>query len=87
MRKKKLPEYQTIHIIKSIFKNIFSWAITLCRVVLGLLVIKTGFDFSRGSGAFAFMEVDDGITGIFVMLIGLYFVFSSLFGAVGDSSK
>ncbi len=59
----------------------------MCRVVLGLVVIKTGYDFSRESGAFAFMEVEDGITGIFVMIIGLYFVFSSLFGALGDRSK
>jgi len=55
--------------------------------VLGLVVIKTGFDFSRGSGSFAFMEVEDGITGIFVMILGLYFVFSSLFGALGGRSK
>lgn len=64
--------------IKSIIKLIFVWIITLCRIVVGLVVIKTGVDFTRGSGAFAYRETD-AITGIFVIIIGTYFVFSSLF--------
>ena len=62
--------------VKSIMKRIFQWIMTLCRVVIGVVVIKTGFDFSRGSGAFAYRE-PDVITGIFVMILGAYFVFSS----------
>jgi len=61
--------------------------------MVGLVVIKTGFDFTRGSGVFAYSELNDGITGIFVMIIGAYFVFSSLFRsslfdqADGESEK
>jgi hypothetical protein len=72
-------------VIKSIIKLIFVWTIKLCRIVTGLVVIKTGFDFSRGSGAFAYREADV-ITGIFVILIGAYFILSSLFPDLFDKS-
>jgi hypothetical protein len=45
--------------------------------VIGLVVIKTGFDFSRGGGAFSFQQTDTA-TGIFIMIIGVYFVYSSI---------
>jgi TctA family transporter len=59
------------------FKFVLAWTITLCRVVIGLVVIKTGFDFSRGGGAFSFQQTDTA-TGIFIMIIGVYFVYSSI---------
>jgi len=55
--------------------------------VVGLVVIKTGFDFTRGSGAFVYQKTDDGIIGIFVMIIGAYFVFSSLFRDLFERSE
>ncbi len=55
-----------------------AWIRRLCGIMIGLIVIKTGFDLAGGSGAFAYRE-GDLITGIFVMIIGGYFVFSSLF--------
>ena len=73
--------------IKPIIKHIFVWTITFCRVLIGLVVMKTGFDFTKGSGAFAYKEATDGVTGIFVMIIGAYFVFSSLSRALFDRSK
>jgi len=66
-------------------KQIFAWIITLCRVAVGFVVIKTGCDFTSGSGTFAYQETD-GITGIFVIIIGAYFVFSSLFRRLFDQS-
>ena len=59
---------------------------TLCRVGLGLAVMKTGLDFSRGSGSFAAQQ-GDVLTGIFVMIVGAYFVFSSLVGRLFKQSK
>ncbi len=54
--------------------------------MVGLVVIKTGFDFLRGKGAFAYLEKGDDITGVFVIIVGAYFVFSSLFrGLFGRS--
>ena len=67
-------------------KYIFTWIIILCRIAVGLVVTKTGFDFARGSGAFAYWE-NDGITGIFVMIIGVYIVFSSLFRGLFDQEN
>jgi hypothetical protein len=45
---------------------------------VGILVIKTGFDLASGEGSFAFHKSDNIMTGVFVMFIGIYFVFSSL---------
>jgi hypothetical protein len=66
-------------------KQTLIWLVILCRIAVGLVVIRTGFDFTSGSGAFAYQETDV-ITGIFVILIGLYFIFSSLFGRLFDQS-
>ena len=66
-------------------KQIFAWIITFCRLAVGFVVMKTGFDFTRGSGAFAYQETD-GVTGIFVIIIGAYFAFSSLFRRVFEHS-
>jgi len=73
--------------IKSTIKLIFGWIITLCRILVGLVVIKTGFDFIRGSSAFAYQKTDDGILGVFVMIIGAYIVFSSLFRDLFERSN
>jgi len=54
--------------------------------MVGLVVIKTGFDFTTSRGVFAYSELNDGITGIFVMIIGAYFVFSSLFRGLFDQA-
>jgi hypothetical protein len=67
-------------------KRLLALALTFFRIVIGLVVIKTGLDFTSGSGTFAYQETD-GITGIFVVLIGVYFIFSSLFGRVFDHSE
>lgn len=50
-------------------KCIFLWLVTLCRVGLGLVVVKTGYDFAAGTGLFAYRETDM-LTGGFVIIIG-----------------
>ena len=74
-------------VIKPIIKRIFLWIITGCRVLIGLVVMKTGFDVIRGKGAFAYWKIDDGITGIFFIILGVYIDFSSLSHQVFDQSK
>jgi hypothetical protein len=71
---------------KLIFKFILAWAITLCRVVIGLVVIKTGFDYSRGDGTFSLQQTDT-VTGIFVIIIGVYFIFSSISKRLFEQSE
>ena len=66
-------------------KFFFTWIIILCRVLVGGIVFKTGFDYSRGSGVFAYQNHDNIIAGMFVMGLGIYFIFSSIFrGFFGD---
>jgi TRAP-type C4-dicarboxylate transport system permease small subunit len=63
---------------KSKIEQVVSWVFTLCRILVGILVIKTGFDLASGAGSFAFHKSDNIMTGVFVMIIGIYFVFSSI---------
>jgi hypothetical protein len=41
-------------------------------------VSKTGFDLARGQGSFAYYGSDRIMTGVFIMAIGIYFVFSGI---------
>jgi len=63
---------------KSRIEQAVSWLFTICRIVVGIVVIKTGFDLASGAGYFAFYTSDNIMTGVFVMVIGVYFVFSSI---------
>jgi len=40
----------------------------------------------RGTGVFAYLVERDGITGVFVMVIGAYIIFASLFRGLFDQS-
>jgi hypothetical protein len=40
--------------------------------------MKTGYNLATGSGAFMYREADT-FTGVFVIIIGAYFILSSLF--------
>lgn len=51
----------------------------MCRVLVGWIVFKTGFDYSLGRSAFAYQIQENKTAGIFVMTIGIYFIFSSIF--------
>ncbi|MBU0909338.1 MAG: hypothetical protein KKA54_05865 [Proteobacteria bacterium] len=39
---------------------------------------KTGYDLANGTGSFAYYESDNIMTGVFVMSIGIYFVFTGI---------
>jgi len=63
---------------KSRIDQAVAWVFTLCRIVIGLVVSKTGFDLASGAGSFAYYESDNIMTGVFVMSIGIYFVFTGI---------
>jgi len=44
------------------------WIFKLCRMAVGGIVIKTGYDYLQ----------TDLLTSLFVMAVGVYFVFSTL---------
>jgi hypothetical protein len=70
---------------KSTTALIFSWIVTICRVLIGVLVMKTGFSLVMRTGSFYAWPHDSHITGIFVMIIGAYFIFSSLYHQIFDN--
>ena len=63
---------------KSRIDQAVAWAFALCRIGVGMVVIKTGFELARGAGSFAYYESDNIMSGVFVMSIGIYFVFSGI---------
>ena len=63
---------------KSRIDQAVAWVFTLCRIGVGIVVMKTGFDLAKGAGSFAYYESDNIMTGVFVMSIGIYFVLSSI---------
>nr|WP_321396784.1 hypothetical protein [uncultured Desulfobacter sp.] len=60
-------------------KKIFTWILVACRVLVGGVVFKTGFDYSLGRSVFAYQTLENKTAGIFAMTIGIYFIFSSIF--------
>ncbi|MBU0943640.1 MAG: hypothetical protein KJ804_07545 [Proteobacteria bacterium] len=63
----------------SALKRSFMWLVTGCRVVVGILVLKAGVDLMGGATFTGYNRQDSLLVGGFVAIIGLYFVFSSLF--------
>lgn len=63
---------------KSKIDQAVAWVFTLCRIAIGIVVSKTGYDLANGTGSFAYYESDNIMTGVFVMSIGIYFVFTGI---------
>ena len=63
-------------------KRIGKWIFTGFRILIGLLVTKTGIDLMRGGTLTGYNKENTLLTGGFVMIIGLYFIFSSLIHAL-----
>ncbi len=56
------------------------WFVTILRVLVGVLVVNTGVDLARSENMFAYHSGFEGfITGLFVILVGLHIIFSSIF--------
>ena len=65
-------------------KQIVSCFFILCRILIGLLVMKTGFDLATGTLPFYYNHGNNFLMGIFIMIIGGYIIFSSLFRQIFD---
>lgn len=59
-------------------KRLFLWIVTACRILVGFLVMQAGIELMRGE-IFIGYNRDPLLTGGFIMILGLYFVFSSFF--------
>ncbi|MFT5701394.1 MAG: hypothetical protein ACI8ZB_004286 [Desulforhopalus sp.] len=72
--------------MKELLKRLFTWGIGACRIVVGLLVINTGYELTQKQGNFAMWSTESSITGIFVILLGGAFVVLGLFPRLFDRS-
>ena len=54
------------------------WLLAGCRVFVGLLVAKTGIGLLRGELYRGYNRQDNLMVGGFILLIGVYIIFSTL---------
>lgn len=55
--------------------------VTILRVLVGVLVVKTGADLIQGKYIFiGYSSFEPFLTGIFIILIGIHIIFSSIIG-------
>ncbi|MCD6389168.1 MAG: hypothetical protein J7L69_07135 [Desulfobulbaceae bacterium] len=66
-------------------KQIVSCFLILCKILIGLLVMKTGFDLATGTLPFYYNHDNNFLMGLFIMMIGAYIIFSSLFRQLFDA--
>lgn len=58
-----------------------TWILTILRVLVGVLVMKTGADLIQGRYIFiGYSSFEPLLTGIFLILIGIHIIFSSTIG-------
>jgi hypothetical protein len=61
--------------------NMVTWFVTILRVLVGALVMKTGADLIQGKYIFiGFSSFEPFLTGMFLILIGIHIIFSSTIG-------
>ncbi len=65
--------------ITSLIKQLGTLLVIGLRMVLGLVVMKTGYDMAAGNLHYGETFVNDPITPLFIIILGAYFAFSSLF--------
>jgi hypothetical protein len=65
--------------ITSLIKQLGLWLVIGLRMVIGLVVMKTGYDLAAGKLHYGDTFLNDPITPLFLIIVGAYFCFSSLF--------
>jgi small neutral amino acid transporter SnatA (MarC family) len=70
--------------MKELLQRLFTLGIGACRIAVGLLVIKAGFELIQKQGSFTFWSTESSITGIFVIVLGAAFVVLGIFPNVLD---
>lgn len=64
--------------IRLYLKQFFSYFIILLQMLLGAVVIKTGYDLAAGNLYQGSSMSSDPITPLFIIILGVYFCFSGL---------
>ncbi|WP_028585290.1 hypothetical protein [Desulfogranum mediterraneum] len=63
----------------SLIQRIGLWLVIGLRMIVGLVVMKAGYDLAAGRLRYDISLENDPITPLFIILMGAYFCFSSLF--------
>lgn len=64
--------------VSTLLKQCGMWILVVLRLVVGLTVMKTGYDLAVGS-LYADRSIEtDPLTPLFIIVLGAYFAFSSL---------
>ena len=70
----------------SLIKRLGTWLVIGLRTVLGLVVMKTGYDLAAGNLHYGETFGNDPITPLFIIIVGAYFTFSSLLRHLLDNN-
>lgn len=58
--------------------RLFSWALKVIRLVVGVTIVYSGSQLIRGDGLLSHSQFDSIITGVFIILLGAYCIFVSV---------
>lgn len=68
-------------------ERIFSWLLALGRACVGGVMVYSGVELLRGEGLLSHSQFDSVITAIFVILLGVYCIFSGVLGRLVASMR
>lgn len=63
-----------------------TWIVVILQMVIGLTVIKTGLDLAAGK-LFYYSNHDTTVTAVFVILVGVFFLFTSFLRLVAGQQE
>lgn len=63
---------------KRYIQEAMTWAVIILRMVIGAVVMKTGFDLAAGKIFGDVSMSSDPVTPLFIIILGVYFCFSGL---------
>lgn len=70
------PQVADMRDLPKKLKQAGTWIVVILQMMIGLIVLKTGLDLAAGKMYFT-SNHDTTLTGIFVTLVGAFFLFTS----------
>lgn len=60
-------------------KQIYNWLLVIIRSLIGITVIKVGYEVAVNKQHFGYYQDNGFFTGLFVIAVGCYFILFSFF--------
>lgn len=80
------PQVADMRDLPTILKRTGTWIVVILQMIIGLIVIKTGLELAAGKMYFTSTH-DTTLTGIFVTLVGAFFLFTSFLRLMGGQNR